>query len=617
MNGERRVDGTGGWDVTEHAAHVNDTPPSSVARWDTTGRDTTQVTEAPTLPVLASVAPHNPSGIQGAPRHRGRHLFALGQVRLSRRSVAALIGALLCLLVVATVLGLVGSRSFGGAFLPALSGGTPQARPRPTPVQSASIVQENALPGTSAWMTPPGKRSTTQIQAYLSATSLQPGRILSFYVSTQTAGTPYSINIFRLGWYGGAGARLLLSTNQVGEAQGYYDALHGKLVGCATCRVDGRLGLIEADWHTSYRLTIPSDWITGVYLAQLTDAQDFQTSVTFDVLGSEHSTYVIVTTDTTVAAYNEWGGASLYIWRLQGGLGGHARKVSLDRPVAGQGEEQGLFYEIDGIRWVERMGYDVSYISSLDLHENPDQLRNHRAYLVFGHDEYWSAEMRTGIERARDAGIGLGFFGANIGYWQIRFEPDSRGVSDRTIVNYKEAPLDPLVKTDKAHVTTKWRDPLVGQPENALIGIMYAGFATQPQGFPWHMGTDASSPLVAGTGLKAGQQYGCDLVGYEWDTVFPNGRTPAGLRVLSSSLAVQKTGVRNLSNTAYYVAPSGALVFAAGTIDWSFALDDVRLFDNPQCRGRTQPVPELQALTTNVMAALVANGTSGTNGQTT
>jgi hypothetical protein len=585
---------------------------TDITAMDTTATDTTEAATLPAMPATPAMAPDATTGTPNSARRsastgtpRLRRLRTL-PLRLSRRAAGLMAVALVCLLVAATLLGLAGTGSFGLALFPTAARSTPQASPLPTAAQSPTIVQENAQPGTTDWMVSPGKRSSTQIQAYLSATSVQPGRVLGFYVSVQTPGTSYTIDIFRLGWYGGTGGRRLLSTSQTGEAQGYYDQVHGKLVGCPTCHTDGMLGLVEANWHTSYRLTIPSDWITGVYLAKFTDAQGFQTSATFDVLGNPSSTYVIVTTDTTVAAYNEWGGASLYIWRLHGGLGGHARKVSLDRPVAGQGEEQGLFYEIDGIRWVERMGYDVSYISSIDLHENPDQLLNHRAYLVFGHDEYWSAQMRAGVERARDTGIGLGFFGANIGYWQIRFEPDSRGESDRTIVNYKEAPLDPLFKTDTAHVTTKWRDPLIGEPENELMGIMYAGFATQPDGFPWHMGNDTSSPLVAGTGLKAGRQYGCDLVGYEWDTVFPNGHTPAGLHVVSASLAIQKTGVRNLSNTAYYTAPSGALVFAAGTIDWTFALDDVRLFDNPQCRGHTPAVPELQALSANVMAALPA-----------
>jgi hypothetical protein len=79
------------------------------------------------------------------------------------------------------------------------------------------------------------------------------------------------------------------------------------------------------------------------------------------------------------------------------------------------------------------------------------------------------------------------------------------------------------------------------------------------------------------------------------------------LKVIGSSPAVDHAGVPGLAQTAYYVAPSGALVFAAGTIDWTFALDDYRLFANPRCLGRTQVIPGLQRLTSNVMAALIVH----------
>jgi hypothetical protein len=488
------------------------------------------------------------------------------------------------------------------------------AAPSPTPYPTATplgssaanvIQQENQAAGSDGWATPTARRASTQIQAYLSATSVRPGRVLTMYVSTFQDKTAYTIDVYRLGWYGGRGGRLMMTAKQTGQAQGYYDQLRGRLFGCRTCRIDTTLGLVEANWKAAYRLTIPNDWVTGVYMAKFTDAHGMQTYAAFDVAGNDHSDYVLVTADTTVAAYNEWGGYSLYLWRY--GTGGHARKVSFDRPVSGWGDQQGLMYEIDGIRWAERQGYDMSYISSTDLHEAPDQLLNHKAYLTFGHDEYWSNEMRNGVTRARDAGVGLGFFAANVAYWQIRFEPDSRGASDRTIVCYKEAPLDPLFGTNNARVTTRWRETPVNQPENTLIGLMYSSYAVQPNGFPWVMGNGVQSDLLAGATFQPGARYGCDIVGYEWDRTFPNGRTPTNLKVISASPVVDHAGIPGLAQTAFYVAPSGALVFAAGTVDWTFALDNFRLFENPRCAGQTQAIPGLQRLTSNVMAALIVH----------
>jgi hypothetical protein len=246
------------------------------------------------------------------------------------------------------------------------------------------ITQENALQGTDSWEIPDRKGASIQIQAYASATSVQPGQSLTFYVSTQKEGMPYSINIYRLGWYGGLGARLMSSiSNQIGFAQGYYESNHRRLVDCSSCHVDTTTGQVEADWLPSTAFTIPANWVTGVYLAKFIDANDMQTYVPFVVKGNEHSLYIAVTSTTTYAAYNEWGGYSLYMAFNNGEEPinseiadlGRGVKVSFDRPYTrGFGSGDLLLFELDAIRWLERQGYDLSYISSVDLHENPAQL---------------------------------------------------------------------------------------------------------------------------------------------------------------------------------------------------------------------------------------------------
>jgi hypothetical protein len=341
--------------------------------------------------------------------------------------------------------------------------------------------------------------------------------------------------------------------------------------------------------------------------------------VPFDVRGNAHSLYVAVTPDTTYSAYNEWGGYSLYQAWTNVPVGGTANlqravKVSFDRPYAvDNGSSQVLVFEADAIHWLERQGYDLSYISDVDLHQKPSQLLDHRAYLSLGHDEYWTKEMRDGVERARDKGVGLAFLGADASYWQIRFEPDSAGTPDRTIVCYKvqtidnDLALDPLYGQDNTLLTAHWRDPIVARPENALIGVMFSDLTHQQQGFPWRVSSQAKSALLDGTGLQAGQQYGCGLVGYEWDRAFANGTSPAGLQVLGASLTINDSKKADTSDTTYYIAPSGAMVFATGSIYWTLALDGYRFQIDKLCIGQNPVVPGMQKLMANVMAALVVH----------
>ena len=482
------------------------------------------------------------------------------------------------------------------------------------------IISENTHLGTDSWKIPASKEATTQIQAYASATSVSPGQNISFYVSTQQDNTPYWIDIFRLGWYQGYGGRLMSSTSpQIGHSQGYYDSVNQRLVNCTTCYIDKSTGLVEARWHPSYTLTISTDWVTGIYLAKFTSATGLQTYTPFDVLGNSSSSYVAVTPDTTYQAYNDWGGASLYdpgnglIGEKNTSTPARAVKVSFERPYTqGDGASQVLVFEADEIHWLEQQGYDLSYVSNVDLQERPGLLLQHRAYLSLGHDEYWTKEMRDSIESARDKGVGLAFLGADAGYWQMRFEPDSTGtIPDKTVVCFKVSTslnnlgIDPIFGKDNTRLTAQWRDPALARPENALIGIMYSSITHQQSEFPWRVSPKTNSLLLKGTGLIPGQEYGCGLVGYEWDRIFTNGATPVGLQVIGDSNAIDDNNISDTSNTTYYIAQSGSLVFATGSMYWTAALDSYRFTQEPLCIGKPLVVPGMQQLLANVMKALV------------
>jgi hypothetical protein len=486
-----------------------------------------------------------------------------------------------------------------------------QSVPTPHPVSTNDpIADENAQPGTDAWQIAYSNLASVEIQAYANATAAQGGDSLTIFVSTETMRDTYSADVYRLGWYGGKGGRLLKSLTGIGQAQGYYNAQTHQIVACPTCVMDPATKMIEANWRPSFQLAIPTDWLSGAYMIKLTEQNSGkETMVPFVVRSTRPTTYLATIPDLTTAAYNDWGGYSLY-HGPDNRLATRAYKVSLNRPST-IFRTSWLPTIITAIRWLERQGYDVSYISNLDLHEHPDQLLAHHAYLSLGHDEYWSKAMRDGVERARDVGVGLAFFGANAGYWQVRLDPDHTGKADRIITCYKSALLDPLLGKDNSHVTVEWRQPPVNRPENALVGIMYGGYDIPPDGYPWYVSPTAKSPLLANTGLKPGQHYGCNLVGYEWDGVHDNGMTPKGLTILATTFTTSHEGYASESNTTYYIARSGAFVFATGSIYWANALDDLRLWDVPSLPNKPcftnqqQSVPGMQQLMANVMAQLI------------
>ncbi|HEV2661011.1 MAG TPA: N,N-dimethylformamidase beta subunit family domain-containing protein, partial [Ktedonobacteraceae bacterium] len=151
--------------------------------------------------------------------------------------------------------------------------------------------------------------------------------------------------------------------------------------------------------------------------------------------------------------------------------------------------------------------------------------------------------------------------------------------------------------------------PVLNLPENALIGIMYSedNWDRGTTHFPgWKVSSSANSPLLNGTGLQTGQYYGCGLVGYEWDNVVGNGATPVGLEVLGATPTWSNINrVVGISNTAYYIALSGAMVFATGSIYWTFALDNYRFDIDKKCSSQDLVVSGMQKLMEHVMGALI------------
>src|SRR6185503_20036462 len=191
---------------------------------------------------------------------------------------------------------------------------------------------------------------------------------------------------------------------------------------------------------------------------------------------------------------------------------------------------------------------------------------------------YWSWAMREHVEAARDRGVHLAFLGADACFWQIRFEPDARGAPDRTIVAYKEAAgdLDPLaIDSDPRNnrlITGRWRDRPTSRPEERLIGVMYAADPVDAD----IVVSNASHWVFEGSGLREGDALR-GLLGYEVDAIYGGG--PATLERLAHSPFVEragpgeKTAETRYSDMTIYTAASGALLFATGSIQWSWGLD--------------------------------------------
>ena len=292
-------------------------------------------------------------------------------------------------------------------------------------------------------------------------------------------------------------------------------------------------------------------WTSGLYIVKLTDCRSGKQSLIPFVLRKDNPPSDIGFQDavTTAQAYNIFGGFSVYDANSTSNT--RAYQLSFDRPYdatrLGFSNTDGfncnnmLTWEYNMVRWLESQGYDISYYANVDVHSNPLQILSHRIFLSVGHDEYWSMEQRNRVELARDNGINLAFYSANTAYWQVRFDCSSRGQSNRVVTIYKDSSgigagqsLDPMAQVDPPASTSLFRAKEVNRPENALIGVGYVSdHGSIYEGFDFIV-SNAADPIYAHTGLRNGDRLK-GLVGYEWDAVLDNEKSPDGLVILSKS----------------------------------------------------------------------------------
>lgn len=479
------------------------------------------------------------------------------------------------------------------------------------------IEAENCLPGTPQSLWDVSGAGDPSLQGFATRMSVDLGETVRFKVLTDASA--YTIQIYRLGWYQGNGARLVATVAPSASLPQTQPA----------CLTDPT-GLVDCgNWAVSASWNVPTNATSGIYVARL---------VRPDTGGASHVVFVVrddagdsdllfQTSDTTWVAYNTYGGNSLYTGNPPIG---RAYRVSYNRPVTTRtlsaGDSWLMNAEYPMVRWLESNGYDVSYTTGVDGHARGGLIQDHRVFLSNGHDEYWSATQRANVEAARDAGVHLAFFSGNTMFWKTRFEPsvDGSGTPDRTLVCYKEThaglPIDPL---DPPTWTGTWRDARFsppadgGRPENALTGTIFRVNGTYldriavPQAdgrMRFWRNTSVALLPPGGISLLAPGSLG-DELDLDWD----NGFRPPGLFHLStrpvstSSLFLLDEGSSYGAGSGFHHMTlhrhtSGALVFSAGSYQWAWGLDAAH--DRPLV-GPTTDL-RMQQATVNLLADMDA-----------
>jgi hypothetical protein len=456
------------------------------------------------------------------------------------------------------------------------------------------IVRENRQPGTTGWLLTKVESVVSQrreeryrrqlgIEGFVSHTSIRAGEVLTAYVSTQP-NAAYEVEVFRLGYYGGAGGR---SMRRLGPFDGQPQPEP----------VEAAQQLIEARWQPSFELEIPADWQSGVYLAKLTVLTTRVQSYLIWVVKDERRADVMFqVSDLTWQAYNRWpGGHSLYDWKGNPWYGAPGPMVSFDRPYGfyynrlpanlvpkSNGSGEFLLWEMPLVFWLEEQGYDVTYVSGLDTHQDGEGLLRVKAFLSVGHDEYWSRRMFDNVVHARDAGVSLAFLSGNAVDGEISLHASSDGRVDR---RFERSP-------DRG-ASNEFSD------EHELMGATSYGV-----GLGDWITRKPEHWLFAGTDMAAGDRI-VGLVGWEYQG--PPLRQDPSLVVLASGAVFDRSGAEQHPNYAatIYDGPKGNLVFNAASCWWSMLLSAPPGFVNPPEEDFARSDPRVQRMTQNLIDRMI------------
>ncbi len=407
---------------------------------------------------------------------------------------------------------------------------------------SSYIQDENAKAGTPGWQIAPSSFDSSKLSAYSGKDSYRCGEIV--YLRVHAASSFFiNVEVYRMGYYGGAGARKIWST--AGSALGGKQSPAVIVQGGDPSRP---LNMVDAGgWFLNLGIRVDGNYTPGTYLVKITDKVGKYTYVPFTVrddTGSRHS-LLLQQASTTWQAYNKYGGRSFYT------TPGSAM-LTFNRPyLEGQGSGQYLSLEYGLIYWLEKNNYDVAFWSDMDLHARAGEVPARAGTLVLpSHDEYYSPAMRTGVVGAIDDSVNVVSFGANQIYRQIR--PNTTGSQFEVYERWTNWPM-----------STTWRYRGLSYHEQVILGAEYGcrsnGTVTTDTNWMW-------SGVEPGTRLEG-------FANGETDWVHPASQVPIpfGTTILNTApldfCAISSEPLR--MEVVARTDASGARVFGGSTFAYS------------------------------------------------
>ncbi|MBZ4377483.1 VCBS repeat-containing protein [Corallococcus sp. AS-1-6] len=409
---------------------------------------------------------------------------------------------------------------------------------------------------------------------YVAPYSINTGETPTLYIQSPES---FRLRIYRLGWYGGAGAQVVHDSDAAPATT--YGPISQPRCGTETpTTVPNYLairqqevdyGLVECAWSNPVQPSVGT-LSSGVYFVRITPKVTLpkETLATFVVRDDASTDRLVIVNPTTTEVYNPWGetlhtsttaqpceGWSQCPWR---GMYSYERatKVSMARPSWNVPTH--FKTDVPLLRYLEKNDLPYTVATDYDVSRFSNLLTSRRSAILSGHGEYWDMTTRNRLESFVAGGGNLVAMAGNTSYWQIRYEASTTGNPGPIIVGYKDNATDtttpssacrpgvtvpasrpdcsdPMLSVNPSLTTTWFRAPPVHKPEQELLGVQYP---IDPAGNTFELPLTFFTDTVAarpslGTGITAtgdtligpylsSQGIYVGNLGWEADSIHPN-----------------------------------------------------------------------------------------------
>ena len=289
---------------------------------------------------------------------------------------------------------------------------------------------------------------------------------------------------------------------------------------------------------------------------------------------------------STYQAYNKAGGESLYtVGTLE------TFRVSMHRPLGSTNWYHDPRHNF-AHHLLNDMGVDFFAIDSVELHRNPNIVENAHLVVLSQHDEYWSWEMRQGLENHLRRGGHLLSLAGNVMFWKIRVENEDVAIKK----------ISPTPGNDEMETWTGRWDRILPEEKTTGLAWRFAGYPVKDEFASYEdlvakLTSSAMSrsdydnsnglrvlapnhPVFSRTGLKRHDLFGhqTELLAVEVDGLPLTDQlmidaaraplAPPGIRALAYGFAARAASVRRVTTMVDFRFEGKGRVLNFGTIGW-------------------------------------------------